>query len=310
MCSEARRTARPDWQTGCLYTLFKAPWPVSARDFHAIGRYEMNPLGPGTAAEAPGGQVRFSYSTSIEDFALAPLRKSVVRGSLMYAGLWVESLGANRCKVIYTLSSNPNGSIPTSIVNAANVSQPLAIAQVGKLIKTNPQLVEKIREAKNNDDIAREQQKEEYRQKMQQQKKHAHAAVAGTAAAAAAAPSAAAAAASAAAAAAASPSAARSPAASAAASASPTAAAPATPAPAVPDLSAVAVPLPPSRFDASLTVARRAALSSVTSEGASDGWVFHSRSQEVDIYLRSTPAALRRSAKEWEYSTRQQTMWQ
>src|SRR3954454_23980966 len=152
MCSESTQTCTVDWRTDCLYTLFKAPWPVSARDFLAVGRKERNPVGPGTAKEGPGGEVRFSYSTSIDDAKQAPPRKNVVRGTLHYAGLWIESLGPNKCKIIYTLSSNPNGSIPTSIVNAANVSQPLCIAQVGKLIATNKSLLEKMRANKAMED--------------------------------------------------------------------------------------------------------------------------------------------------------------
>jgi hypothetical protein len=43
MCSESKATEVVDWRTDCLYTLFKAPWPVSARDFLAVGRNELNP---------------------------------------------------------------------------------------------------------------------------------------------------------------------------------------------------------------------------------------------------------------------------
>jgi hypothetical protein len=123
-------------------------------------------VGLGTSKECPGGEVRFSYSTSIDDLKQAPARKNVVRGTLHYAGLWIEALGPNRCKVIYTLSSDPNGSIPKSIVNAANVTQPLSIAQVGKLIATNPALLAKMRANKAVEASKQEAMKQAYRKKL------------------------------------------------------------------------------------------------------------------------------------------------
>jgi hypothetical protein len=196
-------------------------------------------VGLGTSKECPGGEVRFSYSTSIDDLKQAPARKNVVRGTLHYAGLWIEALGNNKCKVIYTLSSNPNGSIPTSIVNAANVSQPLCIAQVGKLIATNKPIIEKMRANKIIEQQKLEQIKENYKQKMIKQTNAANI-----------------------------PQTIASPIANGV------------------DVLIDENALPPNKYDALLSRARASALAAVRSEGETDGWKFHSRAQDVDVYMR------------------------
>jgi hypothetical protein len=142
ICEESKELKVIDWRTSIMYNSFSAPWPVSARDFLAVGRAKDEPLGPKLSAG-----VKFSWSVTINDPVLAPPRKGYVRGTLFFAGLWIEPVPGepNKCRVIYTLSSDPNGSIPKAIVNGANVKQPLCIATVDKFAKKSPDIVAKMR---------------------------------------------------------------------------------------------------------------------------------------------------------------------
>jgi len=153
ICIDARTVKRLDWRTSVVYTAFGAPWPVSARDFLAVGRVEDEPLGP----EKSKG-VRFHYSTSIDATELVPVAKGRVRGTLHYFALWLEPIPGPRpqTRVIYSLSSDPNGSIPKGIVNAANIKQPLCVANVRKFIQKKPDIVAKMREARKKEDAENE----------------------------------------------------------------------------------------------------------------------------------------------------------
>jgi hypothetical protein len=261
ICVESKDLQQIDWATNINYTAFAAPWPVSGRDFLAVNRCDWDaPLGK------PGAH--FSYSATMDDKQLFPPNKKLVRGTLYYAALLIEPLPdstpeAPKCKVTYTVSSDPNGSIPKAIVNAANISQPLCIAQVGKLIATNPALIAKMRKNKQIEVDRNHAMKEAY---------------IATLNAAPPAPT---------------PSPAADPASS--SSAAPGAAASTsnetaltTDAPAVEEDPNF---LPPNPYDDLLSYAKTQAISAIESEGATNGWVFHSRKDEVDIYLKTEPGS-------------------
>ena len=55
--------------------------------------------------------------------------------------------------------------------------------------------------------------------------------------------------------------------------------------------------LPPNQYDSALSKARASALSAVQADGATDGWTFHSRSQDVDVFLKSIPGSTTQECK-------------
>jgi hypothetical protein len=137
-----------DWRTRITFASFCAPWSVSPREMLTISRTKFEPLG---AEESAG--TYFSWTSSVSDAdggqTLAKNQKGYMRGTLHYAGLWIEPVKGeqNRCKVVYVVSSDPNGSIPKAIVNAVNVKQPLCIANIQKFMSKNPDIVAIIRKA-------------------------------------------------------------------------------------------------------------------------------------------------------------------
>lgn len=126
-----------DEKTHCTYSVFKAPWPVSNREFCVIMRTEIR----------PDGSI-FTWSTSAEH-AQAPLGKGNVRGKVLLYGLLVSPVpgNPNAARVIYSSGSDPCGSIPTSFVNAAALKQPLCIAVIRKLLQKRPDLAKKLQAA-------------------------------------------------------------------------------------------------------------------------------------------------------------------
>ncbi len=116
-----------DMNTVISYASFKAPWPVSGRDFCSIGRSVL----------LPDGSILVYYS-NFED-PRAPTNKKLVRGELIYSALWIKPVPGqpNKSEVVYAIGTNPKGSIPVSLVNAANIKQPLCVAKIGKLIATD-----------------------------------------------------------------------------------------------------------------------------------------------------------------------------
>lgn len=126
-----------DPNTTIGYAAFKAPWPVSGRDFCTIGRSIVNPDGSILVYHADYQHPK------------APKKKGLVRGELIYSALYAKPIPGNPSKseVIYAVGSNPKGSLPTNIVNAVNVKQPLCVARIGHVIATNRAALDKAMEA-------------------------------------------------------------------------------------------------------------------------------------------------------------------
>jgi hypothetical protein len=114
-----------DLYTGVSHLSFKAPSSlISARDFTLIGR--QHSLGDGKL---------LVQAHSIEH-EKAPAQKSFVRGTIYYSVVYCEPVkeNPNWTKVFNIVSSNPNGSIPTFMVNAAAEKTGLVISEIRKLL--------------------------------------------------------------------------------------------------------------------------------------------------------------------------------
>lgn len=122
-----------DHATGVSYFCFKAPWPVKQRDILLCGRTRV--FEDGTF---------FVYSTSCTH-AEKPAVKKYIRSDLNYGSIFITPKGPNKCVVKYATASDPKGSLPKWLVNAANVKTPLCIAKVRDLMTSRPDLVEEAR---------------------------------------------------------------------------------------------------------------------------------------------------------------------
>jgi hypothetical protein len=125
-----------DSATSISWTWFKAPWPVASRDFSIIGR--------GVVLDNGG---LFVFSKSITHPSI-PVKSPHVRGTLMWSTLQVTPIPDKPgvSKVIYAVASDPNGSLPKSLLKQANIKQPLCIANVRELLAKKPQLVKQVQQ--------------------------------------------------------------------------------------------------------------------------------------------------------------------
>jgi hypothetical protein len=166
---------------------------------------------------------------------------------------------------VYCLSSDPCGSIPTAVVNKANVKQPLCIAAVRKLIQQTPGMIQKVLEQSATEAAhhrAPEPSPSSHTVSHQQERKVAPATSSSSSAAA--------------------------PTAAAAAPVANGGAAPQA-APQVDPFGFVIAPLPPCKHDAALQVAYDNSMKAFEGR-AEDGWVFKSRLRDVDISSRADPS--------------------
>lgn len=124
----------------------QAPWPVTPRDVVTVGRSER--LSDGSF---------FSFSRSI-DHPRVPRSKKHVRSQLHFGTFWITpipegsvtdpanplppdiSKGVNPmvgwCRVVYAVGADPQGSLPTWVVNIFNTKQPLVIARIGAMLES------------------------------------------------------------------------------------------------------------------------------------------------------------------------------
>jgi hypothetical protein len=121
----------------CNYK-FSAPWPVTARDFVIIA---------GEKITDDGAFVTVVNSIERDDI---PVDDSFVRGVLKSSGFVIRPLendpvtGKPRCEITYLVQLNPMGWIPTIVVNAVNVSQPLCINTLKNAILLTEAMVEEM----------------------------------------------------------------------------------------------------------------------------------------------------------------------
>lgn len=100
------------------YLKYKAPWPVSSRDFTLL------------ATTRREGKKAYLLTKSIPyDY---PIPNKVVRGEVFIGSYCIEELGPKQCRVTYISMADPKGWIPGPIKNSAGKNQ----AQVpGLLLK-------------------------------------------------------------------------------------------------------------------------------------------------------------------------------
>ena len=142
---------RIDRLTAVACSLFRAPWPVSRRDMHAIARGERIPT---TGAY-------FTYGTSVTNPpTVHPSPRGVIRANLIYYGTLITPLPAvtggarYRCRVVFVGCSDPRGMLPSTLVSIAAQLQPLNINRLvtfskkaGVADEVERKLMEGIREA-------------------------------------------------------------------------------------------------------------------------------------------------------------------
>ena len=136
---------RVDRLTQIGYSRFRAPWPISRRDMHIVGR--------GERMAADGSYLTYGASITNPP-ATQPSPRGVIRAYLQYYGTRITPLGDGRCRVVFVACSDPKGMLPQWIVSAAAQLQPLNINRIVALSvkagireKTERSLMERIREA-------------------------------------------------------------------------------------------------------------------------------------------------------------------
>jgi hypothetical protein len=133
MYSGGSKVAEVDALTGVSYSAFGAPWPVSGRDFCALGRSIILPPASISGAATPGAVASvaahsdvgalFTFSASTVH-PQCPEKKGLVRGQLHFCGLWIEAVPGkpNQSKVIYALGSDPMGSLVSEYTDTQMLS--------------------------------------------------------------------------------------------------------------------------------------------------------------------------------------------
>jgi hypothetical protein len=118
-----------------VYYSFKAPWPVTNRDFIVCAGEKIT----------DNGIVISAVSSIVRDDV--PERDGYVRGVLGPSGFVIKPLdndeeGKPRCMVTYMASVNPMGWIPTMVVNAVGIEQPMCIINIKNAIALTQIMVE------------------------------------------------------------------------------------------------------------------------------------------------------------------------
>jgi len=118
-----------------VYYSFKAPWPVTNRDFFVCAGEKIT----------DDGKV-LSAVSSIER-PDCPEKDGYVRGILGPSGFVVKPLdnddeGKPRCMVTYMAQVNPMGWIPTLVANAVGVEQPMCIINIKNAIALTQIMIE------------------------------------------------------------------------------------------------------------------------------------------------------------------------
>jgi len=118
-----------------VYYSFKAPWPVTSRDFFVVAGEKITD--DGVVVSAVNSVVR----------ADCPEREGYVRGKLKTSGFIVKPLdndddGTPRCMVTYLVQCNPMGWIPTLVVNTVNVEQGMCIHAIRNAITLTQMMIE------------------------------------------------------------------------------------------------------------------------------------------------------------------------
>ena len=105
-CKENREIRKIDEHTSVQFNVTKAPWPVSDREALCIVTEKK---------DEKTGTITFEFHET--DDPTVPVGKSNVRMPEI-SGQWVLTpINQDHTKVIYTVKSNPGGSLPKSLAN-------------------------------------------------------------------------------------------------------------------------------------------------------------------------------------------------
>jgi hypothetical protein len=110
-CEEARVLTQPDGST-LTYNRIGSPWPVSDRDVVLRS----------TRANLDGGGIRLEFS-STEDASLA-IPRGVVRMPRLHGSYDLTPVEGGETHVVYTVDSDPGGSLPDWLVRQAGKDLP------------------------------------------------------------------------------------------------------------------------------------------------------------------------------------------
>lgn len=104
MCISAKSLVKDGEFEICHFT-YKAPWPLSNRDFVTLRRKFVD-----------GDKVY--YLNKSYDYGV-PEVNGVVRGELVIGSFCIEKIGENKCRVTYISQSDPKGDVPEAMKNMA-----------------------------------------------------------------------------------------------------------------------------------------------------------------------------------------------
>jgi len=133
-----------------VYMRYKAPWPVSQRDFvnvSEIRHRENNQEGGGNSENNGSNNVGVRVLATSFSHKDAPDVSGIVRADLMYGG-WEfisSSSSSSSCKATYITAMNPKGTLPTWLVNQVANDTPMCLAAIRDFIKAHPDKVEVLK---------------------------------------------------------------------------------------------------------------------------------------------------------------------
>jgi len=118
-----------------VYYSFKAPWPVTSRDFYVVAGEKITD--DGIVISAVNSVVRPD----------CPEREGYVRAQLKTSGFVIKPLdndddGTPRCMVSYVVQCKPMGWIPNMIVNTVNIEQGMVIHAIRNAIALTQVMIE------------------------------------------------------------------------------------------------------------------------------------------------------------------------
>jgi len=118
-----------------VYYSFKAPWPVTSRDFFVLAGEKITD--DGIVISAVNSVVRPD----------CPEREGYVRAQLKASGFVIKPLdndddGTPRCMVTYVVQCKPMGWIPNMIVNQVNIEQGMVISAIRNAIALTEVMIE------------------------------------------------------------------------------------------------------------------------------------------------------------------------
>ncbi|MCX7678837.1 MAG: START domain-containing protein [Spirochaetes bacterium] len=132
--------AQPEWMADCIeakvlkrisendylvYSMNRAPWPVSNRDVvvRSIGN-----------ADIPNGKVKIIF-TALKDSSIPP-RPGVVRMTELVGQWHLKKINSHKTEVVFIIKANPGGNIPPRLANLTSKEIPFkTLRNLRKMVK-------------------------------------------------------------------------------------------------------------------------------------------------------------------------------